>query len=297
MFPFAVNIPTKRWPVITLIIVALNVISLVWLQSLPQAQQELVTAHWGFVPARIAQLSDPQKIVEVQIGQQQFVWFGRVRAIPQVVQLHAQPQQILLSAITCLFLHGGWMHLIGNMWFLVIFGNNIENKLGHFLYAVFYLIGGLAATAAHWAMDPTSAMPIIGASGAIAAVLGAFAVTYPRAKIKSLVLLVMFVTIIELPAYIYLVFWLGLQLFSGLGALGGQIDGGVAWWAHVGGFIFGAAAMPLFSLAAPHEPPEVLEADEEWNRRHGFPADHRNSWQETGQSSRPNGPQWPQGWE
>jgi membrane associated rhomboid family serine protease len=274
MFPFADTIPTKRWEIVTFLIVAINVVSLVWFQCLPPDQQEIVTAKWGFVPARIAQLSDSHKIVEVQIGQQQRLWGPFIMAVPHVLQLRSQPGQILLSAVTCMFLHGGWWHLIGNMWYLLIFGNNIEDKLGHLLYAVFYFVGGLAATAVHWAMDSTSATPIIGASGAIAAVLGAFAVTYPHAKIKTLVFLLMFVTVIELPAYVILVFWFGAQLFSGLGALSGQMDGGVAWWAHVGGFIAGAALMPVFSLFVPREPPEVLDADEGWNRQFGL--DSRN---------------------
>ena len=138
------------------------------------------------------------------------------------------------------------------MWFLLIFGDNIEDRLGHALFAVFYLVGGLAATAFHWAIDPASTMPIIGASGAIAAVLGGYAVTYPHARIRTLIIMI-FVTVIELPAYLFLIFWFGVQLFSGLGAMGGQMDGGVAWWAHVGGFIAGAAAMPLLSLIVPRD--------------------------------------------
>jgi hypothetical protein len=287
MFPFADTIPTRHWAVVTYIIVAINLVVLLWLESLPPQQQELVTARWGFVPARIAQLSDPQKVVEVQIGQQALRWGPKIIVLPRVISLPAQPQQILLSSVTCMFLHGGWWHLIGNMWFLLLFGDNIEDRLGHLLYPVFYFLGGLAATTAHWAMDPTSSMPIIGASGAIAAVLGAYAVTFPHARIKALVILIVFVTIIELPAYVFLVFWFGIQLFSGLGALGGQMGGGVAWWAHVGGFIVGAAMMPLFSLLAPHEQLEVLPADENWNRQHGFDS-HR--------PGDPQEPRWPQGW-
>jgi membrane associated rhomboid family serine protease len=292
MFPFSANIPTKRWPVITLLIVAINVLSLIWLDGLSPQQQAVVTAQWGFVPARIAQLSDHNKVVEVQMGAQLRRWGWMLVQVPQVVQLRAQPEQILLSAVTCLFLHGGWMHLIGNMWFLLVFGNNIEDRLGPLLFALFYFVGGLAATAAHWAIDPTSATPIIGASGAIAAVLGGYAVTFPHARIKALVLLIVFVTIIELPAYVYLLFWFGLQLFSGLGTLGGgQMGGGVAFWAHVGGFVAGAAMMPLFSLLVPRAEAsgvEVLDADEEWNRQHAI-----------GKQTpyEPNEPRWPQGWQ
>jgi membrane associated rhomboid family serine protease len=292
MFPFLSDIPTRRWPVVTIVIVIMNVLSLLWLAKLPGQQQAIVTAKWGFVPARVAQISDPNKVVDVQVGKQLVRWGRQIFQVPQVVELPAQPQQILLSALTCMFLHGGWMHLIGNMWFLIVFGNNIEDRLGHFLFAAFYLVGGLAATAAHWAMDTSSTMPIVGASGAIAAVLGGYAVTYPHAKIKSLVFLFMFVTVIDLPALAYLVFWFGIQLFSGLGTLGGgQVDGGVAWWAHVGGFIVGAVMMPLFSRLAPPPPEqqaEVLDADEEWNRQHGFGSQMPKD---------PNQPRWPQGWQ
>jgi membrane associated rhomboid family serine protease len=289
MFPFASDIPTKRWEIVTFIIVAINVVTLLWLNELSPQKQAVVTAQWGFVPVRVEQLSDPNKVVDVQMGAQLQRWGRLVVKVPQVVRLPARPQQILLSAVTCMFLHGGWMHLIGNMWFLLVFGNNIEDRLGHFLYAVFYLVGGLAATSVHWVIDPTSNMPIIGASGAIAAVLGGYAVTYPHARIKSFVILFVFVTIVELPALLFLVFWFGIQLFSGLSELGGQMGGGVAWWAHVGGFIAGAILMPLFSLAVPHEPPvEVLPADDEWNRQHGIDSPRRNESQY---------PRWPQGWE
>ena len=172
MFPFGDTIPTKRWEIVTFVIVAMNLLSLLWLQQLPQQKQALVTARWGFVPARMAQLSDPQKIVAVPIGLQAVPNWWPFPVQPNVVRLPANPTQILASTITCMFLHGGWWHLIGNMWFLLIFGNNIEDRLGHFLYAAFYLLGGLAATAAHWAIEPNSTSPVIGASGAIAAVLG-----------------------------------------------------------------------------------------------------------------------------
>jgi membrane associated rhomboid family serine protease len=284
MFPFGDTIPTKRWAIVTYFLVAINALSFLWFQSLPEREQMKVTAQWGFVPARVEQLANPQKVVEVQIGQRQRVFLGvPVGVQPIVARPQPIPSQILASAITCMFLHGSWWHLIGNMWFLLIFGDNIEDRLGHGLFAVFYLLGGLAATAFHWAIDPGSTMPIIGASGAIAAVLGAFAVTYPHARIRTLIIMI-FVTVIELPAYLFLLFWFGVQLFSGLGAMGGQMDGGVAWWAHVGGFIAGAAAMPLLSMivppddAAPHsttirvgEEDAGLARYDPWRRDdHGF---------------------------
>ena len=230
MFPFGDTIPTKRWEIVTFALVAINLLSFLWLQHLPEQKQAVVAAQWGFVPARVAQLTDPNKIVEVPIGPQIIPnwWFVAVQQ--NVVRLPPNPPQILGSAFTCMFLHGGWWHLIGNMWFLLIFGNNIEDRLGHFLFAMFYLLGGLAATATHWAIAPNSISPVIGASGAIAAVLGAYAVTFPHARIRTLVFLLIFVTVVELPAYLFLALWFGGQLLSGLGTLGGQMDGGVAWW-------------------------------------------------------------------
>src|SRR5579871_3090728 len=133
MFPFGDTIPTKRWEIVTFAIVALNVLSLVWLHALPDGKQEEITARWGFVPARVAQLSDHTKVVEVQVGERAQIVGPWLVAVPRVLPLAAQPGQILMSAVTCMFLHGGWMHLIGNMWFLLIFGNNIEDRLGHFL--------------------------------------------------------------------------------------------------------------------------------------------------------------------
>lgn len=282
MFPFGDTIPTRRWAIVTYCLVAINALSFLWLESLPERKQMLTTAEWGFVPARVEQLYNRQKIVEV--GKQPRVLGPFVIGVQPVAVFRPNPPQILASAITCMFLHGSWWHLIGNMWFLLIFGDNIEDRLGHALFAVFYLLGGLAATAFHWAIDPSSTMPIIGASGAIAAVLGGYAVTYPHARIRTLIILI-FVTVIELPAYLFLIFWFGVQLVSGLGAMGGQMDGGVAWWAHVGGFIAGAAAMPLLSMiippdgaAAPRSPtirvgeedPNVAPYDP-WRRDdHGF---------------------------
>jgi membrane associated rhomboid family serine protease len=136
------------------------------------------------------------------------------------------------------------MHLLSNMWFLWLFGNNVEDRLGAFFYLFLYLLGGLIASAMHWAIDPTSTIPVIGASGAIAAVLGAYAVTWPWARVSCLVVLVVFVTIIDVPALLVLGVWFVAQVLSGQEALRHAGGGGVAWWAHVGGFLAGMALMP-----------------------------------------------------
>jgi len=140
-----------------------------------------------------------------------------------------------------IFLHGGWEHLLGNMLFLWIFGNNIEDRLGRLKYLLFYLAGGVAAALAQVAIDPASDIPLVGASGAIAATLGAYLVLFPRARILTLVFLVFFYQLIEVPAVIILAFWFVLQLIDGVASLGAETaGGGVAFFAHIGGFVAGA---------------------------------------------------------
>jgi membrane associated rhomboid family serine protease len=155
------------------------------------------------------------------------------------------------GVFSSMFMHGGWMHLIGNMWFLWIFGNNIEDRLGHLIFPLFYFAGGIGAAAVHWAIDPVSNVPVIGASGAVAAVLGAYALTYPTAKVRTLIFLGVFIRIIDIPAMVVLGLWFLLQMVQGLIQLGPAAGGGVAWWAHVGGFGVGMVLMPLLTIGAP----------------------------------------------
>jgi membrane associated rhomboid family serine protease len=165
-----------------------------------------------------------------------------------------------------MFLHGGWMHLLSNMWFLWLFGNNVEDRLGHVVYLVFYLLGGLAALFCHWLTDPASAVPVIGASGAVAAVLGAYAITFPFARIRTLVFLLVFVTIVDLPALLVLGVWFLGQLLEARASLNLEVDGGVAFMAHVGGFVAGLILMPLLGGTRPPEDegPRRIDADSSW---------------------------------
>ncbi len=153
-----------------------------------------------------------------------------------------------LSLITSMFLHGGWLHIIGNMWFLWIFGDNVEDILGHGKFIVFYLLCGVAAGLAHIASNLGSLMPTIGASGAIAGVMGAYLVKFPHARIVTLLFIVVFVTTVELPASILLIYWFIVQFFSGLGSVAYShvSQQGVAWFAHVGGFLTGIILIYLF---------------------------------------------------
>jgi membrane associated rhomboid family serine protease len=142
-----------------------------------------------------------------------------------------------------MFLHGGWFHLIGNMWFLWVFGNNVEDSMGGARYLVFYIVCGLAAAAAQTLINPSSAVPMVGASGAISGVMGAYIILYPRVRVHMLVILGFFITRIVVPAYLMLGYWLLLQLVGG--ALATE-SGGVAFWAHAGGFAAGAILIAVF---------------------------------------------------
>jgi membrane associated rhomboid family serine protease len=160
----------------------------------------------------------------------------------------------LSSLVTSMFLHGGWMHLIGNMWFLWVFGSRVEDTLGGFRYGTYYLICGVAAALVNVFASLGSPIPTIGASGAIAGVMGGFMLLYPRARIVTLVILVVFVTTLELPAALMLLYWFLLQLFSGLSSFGRLAEvpdaGNVAWFAHVGGFLAGMLFVMLFGGAS-----------------------------------------------
>ncbi|HEX8985811.1 MAG TPA: rhomboid family intramembrane serine protease [Bryobacteraceae bacterium] len=158
------------------------------------------------------------------------------------------------TLVTSMFLHGGWMHLIGNMWFLWIFGDNVEDVMGHAKFVLFYLLCGVAAALTHVALNGDSTMPTIGASGAIAGVMGAYLVKFPRARVLTLVPIFFFLTTYELPAAVLLLYWFVIQLFSGVGsvAYSSSSQGGTAWFAHVGGFLVGVALVWVFATRDPY---------------------------------------------
>lgn len=239
--------PHRRTPLVTVALIVTNVAALIWLMRLPSDRQAVAPFQYGFVPARISQLRTERPLVidlEAMADERHLPMVGQV---PGKIHFEARPLAVLSSLLTCMFLHGGWMHLVGNMWFLWIFGNNVEDRLGHVWYLLFYLAGGLLASACHWATNPESVVPVIGASGAVAAILGAYAVTWPTAKVRTLVFLAIFITTVDLPALALLGLWFAMQLFeAGLTLkIGIGVGGGVAWWAHVGGFLAGVLLMPL----------------------------------------------------
>jgi membrane associated rhomboid family serine protease len=247
MFPLSDHNPSSTTPYVTCLLIAINSLVMLWLATLgPLERQEAAIEH-GFIPVRVSQLVDPRPI-EVQVIMELPAAIGQMpgQQVVKKIDLPASPPQILASVLTTMFMHGGWMHLLGNMWFLWIFGNNIEDRLGHFLYFGFYLVGGLLATMCHWAYDPMSTTPVVGASGAVAAILGAYAVTFPKAMVSTVIFFGI-ITVVQIPALV----WLGLWLLGQLAEAFFNRDLGVAVWAHIGGFAAGAFLMPILSFGSP----------------------------------------------
>jgi hypothetical protein len=244
LFPLYDSNPTRRWPILTVLIIVANVVVHFFVQQQPELDRAEIYARYGFVPKRVQQFQDPKLVVTVPIEVAQ-----DPAVQPKTIELKANEEEILISILTCMFLHGGWGHLLGNMWFLWLFGNNVEDRLGHIVFVLFYLMVGLLASACHWATNQDSVLPIVGASGAVAGVLGAYAITFPTAKVKTVIFLG-FIFILDLPSLLVLFAWFGIQVWWGLQAVGANI-GHVAWWAHVGGFIAGVVVMPLLSAGAP----------------------------------------------
>jgi len=217
MIPLRDSTPSRTIPFVNYLLITANVLVFLFEVSLGKETSKLIF-HFGLIPPHFLYQFETMHI--------------RIGAIVPV--------------FSSMFLHGGWMHLIGNMLFLYIFGDNVEDRFGHFKYFVFYLIAGMAAAAMQIYMFPASTTPMVGASGAIAGVLGAYVFMYPTAKILTLVPIIFFFQIIELPAFLFLGFWFALQIISGMFALGiGADAGGVAWWAHIGGFVAGAIFVPF----------------------------------------------------
>jgi membrane associated rhomboid family serine protease len=230
MFPYRDDNPTVLPPVATVAIIIANVLAWVLIQGLgsePALTRSVCTL--GLIPGEL--------LHQVEAG-------TRVRLGPAAdCILGGTPTWY--TPVTSMFLHGGWLHLIGNMWFLWVFGNNIEDSMGYLRYILFYLICGLGAAAAQMVVNPASTIPMVGASGAISGIMGAYIVLYPRVRVHMLVFLGFFITTIAVPAWVMLGYWFLLQVLGGLPALA-QESGGVAFWAHAGGFIAGMVLIWLF---------------------------------------------------
>lgn len=239
MFPLKDNIPTRDVPVVTILLIAANVVTYLFLQPKSgidfsgDSLRQSALFHYGAVPYELTHW-----------GQHCDVGAG---GCGTGVDDGGIPT--LLSLFTAMFSHAGLLHLGGNMLFLWIFGNNVEDAMGRVKFVLFYLLGGLAATAGQTLVDPNAVVPTLGASGAVAAVLGGYILLYPRAKVITLVFVILFFTILELPAILFLGLWFAQQLLFGALDLTSPAGdgGGVAYMAHVGGFVFGLAAIKLFA--------------------------------------------------
>ena len=227
MFPIRDHNPSGRVPYVTYALILANVVVFLsyWLVIPSEAQLSMFFVEWGVVPQRV-------------------IWGEGLKGL-----------------FTSMFLHAGFMHLAGNMLFLWIFGDNLEDILGHMRYFGFYILSGLAAAGLQIFADPGSPVPMVGASGAIAGVMGGYVLLFPRARIDVLIIFVIFFRIFPIPAWVMLGLWFGLQLFSGFATPGDE--GGVAYWAHAGGFIAGVAMMfPVW---------QSMGGTGFWSRNHGQP--------------------------
>jgi membrane associated rhomboid family serine protease len=245
LFPLYVLNPRLRFPIATLLIIFANILVMGWLSQERAIEQSKIAAEYGFVPARLTLLGSG-KAVDVPV--QTFRIFG-MRGPQLVMRVSTDARNVYRTFFSMMFLHGGWMHLLMNMWMLWLFGPNIEDRLGHVVFSLFYALGGVVAMLAFWASDPSGVMPVIGASGAVAAVLGAYAVTFPAAKVRTLIFFI-FILIFDLPALAVLGVWFMLQVVSGMMGLWGLPVEPIAFWAHVGGFVAGMILMPLLSFGA-----------------------------------------------
>ena len=218
MFPLRDSEPSYSKPVVTTLLIVINVLIFLFEFSLAPYYRDLFIRTYGLVPDEFS----------------------------------------FSSVFTSMFLHGGWMHVLGNMWFLWIFGDNVEDLLGHGKYLLFYLACGVAAALAQVLVDPTSRVPTVGASGAIAGIMGAYMVKFPHSRVHTLIFVFLFITTIDVPAWLMLIYWFFIQFFNGFGSIGYSHvsqGGGVAYMAHVGGFVAGALLIMLLVPRRRSTPP------------------------------------------
>ena len=231
MFPYKDENPTELPAIITVGFIAANVLAWLFVQGMG-ATEPLVRSvcELGLIPGEVLRTAKPGSGVELAPGM-----FCLVDAAPGY-----------WTVLTSMFMHGGWLHLIGNMLFLWVFGNNIEDAMGHVRFVVFYVVCGAAAAGAQMLVNPHSVVPMVGASGAISGVLGGYLLLYPRVRVHMLLFLGFYVTTVALPAYVMLGYWALLQLLGGLGSLTVLEGGGTAFFAHIGGFVAGLLLIRFF---------------------------------------------------
>lgn len=216
MIPIKDTIPSRSYPLVNISLIMANLLIFFYQLSLGDQLEPFIFTY-GLIPVRFLSLGQP--------------FFDRLSPL-----------------FTAMFLHGGWFHILGNMLYLWIFGDNVEDRLGHFRYLLFYILSGFGAALVQAFIHPYSPFPMIGASGAIAGVLGAYLLLFPYARVVTLVPFFFFLQVLEIPAFAFLFFWIFIQFLNGTVAIGhaSQITGGVAWWAHIGGFFSGILLLMFF---------------------------------------------------
>ncbi len=220
-FPYRDVNPRERFPLVTVALMVINVAVQIYQATMSPERAGVFLRQTGAIPWEISHLTD-------------------------LVRWPDHPAALLpipLTLLTSMFVHGGWLHLVSNLWYLWIFGDNVEDSMGHLRFVLFYLLAGVAAALLQIAVEPGSTVPTVGASGAIAGVLGGYMLLYPRARIQCLIFLLIIITTVEVPAYLVLGFWFVIQLLRGFS---GGAPGGVAWFAHIGGFVAGLLLIKIF---------------------------------------------------
>ena len=231
MFPYRDENETQRTAIVTLAMIALNVSAWLFVQGAgTTVALARSVCNFGLIPGELTGLIAP----------------GTRFPMGEGLACATDPGRQFSHVVTHMFLHGSWMHLLGNMWFLWLFGNNVEDSMGRLRFIGFYLLCGLAAAAAQVITGPGSAIPMVGASGAISGVMGGYLLLYPTVRVYTLVVLGFFITSIALPAWVMLGYWFLIQFVSGWVSFGGE-GGGVAFWAHVGGFVAGIVLVKMFA--------------------------------------------------
>jgi membrane associated rhomboid family serine protease len=231
MFPYHDENETQRQAVVTFSFIAINVAVWILVQG-AGATEPLARSvcNLGLIPGELTMTVPP----------------GAPFPMGEGLVCLTDPGRQIETLFTSMFLHGSWMHLLGNMWFLWLFGNNVEDSMTRPRFVAFYLLCGIAAAAMQVAVEPNSTVPMVGASGAISGVMGAYLVLYPRVQVYTFVPLGFIMTSVALPAWVMLIYWMGLQILGGFTRIGAGQEGGVAFWAHVGGFVAGVVLVKVF---------------------------------------------------
>lgn len=234
MFPIRDENPHFLTPLVTYALIGINLAAWISIQGLGSEERlARSVCNLGLIPGELLGRADPGNVFPM----------GPYSCV-------VDPEPSWVTPFSHMFLHGGWFHLLGNMWFLWIFGNNVEDSMGHARFVLFYVLCGLVAAALQVAARPDSIVPMVGASGAIGGVMGAYVMLYPRVRVDLLVILGFYVTTVSVPAIFMLGYWFLIQLVGGAASLGRGDVGGVAFWAHVGGFVAGALLVLLFRRPA-----------------------------------------------